>query len=597
MKDIINILPENVANQIAAGEVVQRPSSVVKELLENSIDAKATELKILIKDAGKTLIQIIDNGVGMSKRDVSVCFDRHTTSKISNAKDLFNIKSKGFRGEALASISAISHVNLTSKQSGIELANQIEIHGGKLKSNNSTVSEVGTKISVKNLFFNIPARRNFLKSNNVELRHIINEFIRIALAHPDVKFIFLNNDSELYNLPSSNYKKRIINLFGSKTSEKLVPVSENTEILNIDGYIFKPQFSKKTRGEQFLFVNNRFVKSPYLNHAINSAFEGLIDTKYNPSYFLKLDVSPSSIDINIHPTKTEIKFEDEHSIYAILRASVKHSLGQYNISPILDFERNKSLDIPYNYEKNASSSVGIDINTNYNPFDKKDLSNDYIKLNSFEDKMNSLEFSSETNELKEFDFDNFKSDVAINHPIQLNRKYIINKTKSGLIIINQERAHQRILYERFLTSLTVDNINSQKLLYKIEIEFSKVDIDILRKNKNIFNQFGLDFDLGVEKITINSIPSFIKTENLEESFSNLIFNIKNELPDNSFSESDLISKIMSKTLSIKNGKTLEINEQLYIINSLFACKETMICPFNKKTFAKIQYTDIEKMFK
>ncbi len=597
MKDIINILPENVANQIAAGEVVQRPSSVVKELLENSIDAKATELKILIKDAGKTLIQVIDNGVGMSKRDVSVCFDRHTTSKISNAKDLFNIKSKGFRGEALASISAISHVNLTSKQSGIELANQIEIHGGKLKSNNSTVSEVGTKISVKNLFFNIPARRNFLKSNNVELRHIINEFIRIALAHPEVKFIFLNNDSELYNLPSSNYKKRIINLFGSKTSEKLVPVSENTEILNIDGYIFKPQFSKKTRGEQFLFVNNRFVKSPYLNHAINSAFEGLIDTKYNPSYFLKLDVSPSSIDINIHPTKTEIKFEDEHSIYAILRASVKHSLGQYNISPILDFERNKSLDIPYNYEKNASSSVGIDINTNYNPFDKKDLSNDYIKLNSFEDKMNSLEFSSETNELKEFDFDNFKSDVAINHPIQLNRKYIINKTKSGLIIINQERAHQRILYERFLTSLTVDNINSQKLLHKIEIEFSKVDIDILRKNKNIFNQFGLDFDLGVEKITINAIPSFIKTENLEESFSNLIFNIKNELPDNSFSESDLISKIMSKTLSIKNGKTLEINEQLYIINSLFACKETMICPFNKKTFAKIQYTDIEKMFK
>ena len=597
MKDIINILPENVANQIAAGEVVQRPSSVVKELLENSIDAKATELKILIKDAGKTLIQVIDNGVGMSKRDVSVCFDRHTTSKISNAKDLFNIKSKGFRGEALASISAISHVNLISKQSGIELANQIEIHGGKLKSNNSTVSEVGTKISVKNLFFNIPARRNFLKSNNVELRHIINEFIRIALAHPDVKFIFLNNDSELYNLPSSNYKKRIINLFGSKTSEKLVPVSENTEILNIDGYIFKPQFSKKTRGEQFLFVNNRFVKSPYLNHAINSAFEGLIDTKYNPSYFLKLDVSPSSIDINIHPTKTEIKFEDEHSIYAILRASVKHSLGQYNISPILDFERNKSLDIPYNYEKNASSSIGIDINTNYNPFDKKDLSNDYIKLNSFEDKMNSLEFSSETNELKEFDFDNFKSDVAINHSIQLNRKYIINKTKSGLIIINQERAHQRILYERFLTSLTVDNINSQKLLHKIEIEFSKVDIDILRKNKNIFNQFGLDFDLGVEKITINAIPSFIKTENLEESFSNLIFNIKNELPDNSFSESDLISKIMSKTLSIKNGKTLEINEQLYIINSLFACKETMICPFNKKTFAKIQYTDIEKMFK
>lgn len=597
MKDIINILSENVANQIAAGEVVQRPASVVKELLENSIDAKASEIKILVKEAGKTMIQVIDNGVGMSKRDVSICFDRHTTSKISEAKDLFNIKSKGFRGEALASISAISHVNLISKQTGVELANELEIHGSEIKSNKSTVSEIGTKISVKNLFFNIPARRNFLKSNNVELRHVVTEFIRVALAHPEIKFVFFNDDSEMYNLPVSNFKKRIVNIFGAKTLEKLVPVSENTEILNIYGFVYKPEFSKKTRGEQFFFVNNRFIKSPYLNHAINSAFEGLIDSKYNPSYFLNLEVDPGSIDINIHPTKTEIKFEDEHSIYAILRASVKHSLGQYNISPILDFNRDKSLDIPYDFEKkNNSTSVGIDINTNYNPFGNSESSDKYVKIDSFKDKMDSLEFSSESNDLKEFNYEDFDSDIAVNNPIQLNKKFIVNKTKSGLIIINQERAHQRILYEDFLKSVTLNEVNPQKLLHPIEIDFSKVDIATIKSKKNILNQFGLDFDLKSEKIIIKAMPAFINSENLKELFNNLIFNIQNEVPDNSFSESDLICKIMSKTMSIKNGKSLDLKEQQYIINSLFACKETMISPFSLKTYIKINYSEIENMF-
>tara|TARA_B100000003_G_scaffold179178_1_gene169653 strand:- start:1611 stop:3407 length:1797 start_codon:yes stop_codon:yes gene_type:complete len=598
MKDIINILPENVANQIAAGEVVQRPASVVKELLENSIDAKSTEIKVLVKDAGKTTIQIIDNGIGMSKRDASICFDRHTTSKISNAKDLFNIRTKGFRGEALASIAAISHVNLISKQDGIELASEIEVHGSEIKSRRSCVSEAGTKISVKNIFFNIPARRNFLKSNNVEFRHIVNEFIRVCLAHPEVNFVFYNDDEEIYNLPISNFKKRIINLYGPKTSEKLVPVSEHTEILKIDGFIFKPEFSKKTRGEQFFFVNNRFVKSPYLNHAINSAFEGLIDSKYNPSYFLNLEVNPSTIDINIHPTKTEIKFEDEQSIYSILRASVKHSLGQYSISPVLDFDRDKSLDIPYNFEKTSkSSSIGIDINTNYNPFEKSEKIEKFVKIDSFNKKMESLEFSSQTNELKEFNFDEIKSDSNLNNPIQINKKYILNKTKSGLIIINQERAHQRILYEEFLKSVTLNKTNSQKLLHPIKIEFSKIDLQILNSKKNILNQFGLDFVLKQDKIIINAIPSFMEANKLRESLSDFIFNAQNEIPDDSFSESDLVSKIMSKSMSIKNGKSLQIKEQQYIINSLFACKETMICPFNKRTFVKIDFSEIENMFK
>ena len=369
MKDIIHLLPDNVANQIAAGEVVQRPASVVKELLENSIDAKATEINLIIKNAGKTLIQVVDNGIGMSSNDASICFERHTTSKIKSAKDLFNIRSKGFRGEALASIAAVSHTELITRQSSSDLGKIVRVKGNKIVENKSIVSKIGTSIMVKNLFYNIPARRNFLKSDNVELKHVINEFHRTSIAHPEIKFIFHSNDSELFNLPKSNLRKRIVNIFGVKSNEKLVPVSEETDILKINGFVFKPEYSKKSRGEQFFFVNNRFIKSPYLNHSVNSAFEGLIDVKYNPSYFLFMEVDPKSIDINIHPTKTEIKFDDEHSIYAILRSSIKHSLGQFNIAPILDFNHDKSMELPYSYKnKNEVKGVGIDINENYNPF-------------------------------------------------------------------------------------------------------------------------------------------------------------------------------------------------------------------------------------
>tara|TARA_B100001142_G_scaffold306991_1_gene337249 strand:+ start:1443 stop:3239 length:1797 start_codon:yes stop_codon:yes gene_type:complete len=598
MKDIINILPKNVANQIAAGEVVQRPASVVKELLENSIDAGASEITIQIKDAGKTLIQIIDNGKGMSKKDALLCFERHTTSKISKATDLFNISTKGFRGEALASIAAVSHVSLITKQPGIELGSNIDIQGSEIKSSRSVVSEAGTTISVKNLFFNIPARRNFLKSDNVEFRHIANEFFRVSLSHPEIKFIFINNGSEIYNLTNSSFKKRIINLFGTKTQEKLVPVSEETEILKINGFIFKPEYAKKTRGEQYFFVNNRYIKSPYLNHAINSAFEGLIDLKHNPSYFLNLDVDPSTIDINIHPTKTEIKFEDEHSIYAILRAAVKHSIGQYSISPVLDFERDKSLDIPYNYKKDkTNSSVGIDIDLNYNPFDHYSKKKDYVNLDSFDKKIESLEFSSESNNFSEIDFKELKSNISIESTIQIDKKYIVNKNKSSLIIVNQQRAHQRIIYEKFLQSITLNNYGSQKLLHPVEFDFSPEEISVLNSNKTILNQFGLIFKSKNNQLTISSMPAYVEIDNLKNSIEDLIFNLQNEIPKNSFSESDLISKVMAKSLSIKNGTILDLKEQQYLMNALFACKESMICPFNKKTYVKLEYGQIDNMFK
>ena len=598
MKDIINILPKNVANQIAAGEVVQRPASVVKELLENSIDAGSSQITIHIKDSGKTLIQIIDNGKGMSKKDAILCFERHTTSKISKANDLFNITTKGFRGEALASIAAVSHVNLITKQSGVELGTNIYIQGSEIKTQRSVVSEKGTTISVKNLFFNIPARRNFLKSDNVEFRHITNEFLRVSLSHPEIKFTFINNGVEIYNLTKSTFKKRIINLFGVKTNEKLVPVSEETEILKINGFIFKPEFAKKTRGEQYFFVNNRFIKSPYLNHAINSAFEGLIDVKHNPSYFLNLEVDAATIDINIHPTKTEIKFEDEHSIYAILRAAVKHSIGQYSISPVLDFQRDKSLDIPYNFGKNkGNSSVGIDVDTNYNPFEHPGKNKSFVKIDSFEKEMQSLEFSSDSNNLSKIDFKELTKNISVESTIQIDKKYIINKNKSSLIIVNQQRAHQRILYEKFLQSITLNNYGAQKLLHPIDFDFSTEEISVLNSNKKILNQFGLIFNSGKDQLTITSMPAYVEVENLKDSIDNLIFNLNHEIPDNSFSEADLISKIMAKSLSIKNGTILDVKEQQYIINALFACKESLISPFNKKTYVKIEYSQIDNMFK
>jgi DNA mismatch repair protein MutL len=480
----------------------------------------------------------------------------------------------------------------------VELGTNIYIQGSEIKTQRSVVSEKGTTISVKNLFFNIPARRNFLKSDNVEFRHITNEFLRVSLSHPEIKFTFINNGVEIYNLTKSTFKKRIINLFGVKTNEKLVPVSEETEILKINGFIFKPEFAKKTRGEQYFFVNNRFIKSPYLNHAINSAFEGLIDVKHNPSYFLNLEVDAATIDINIHPTKTEIKFEDEHSIYAILRAAVKHSIGQYSISPVLDFQRDKSLDIPYNFSKNkGNSSVGIDVDTNYNPFEHPGKNKSFVKIDSFEKEMQSLEFSSDSNNLSKIDFKELTKNISVESTIQIDKKYIINKNKSSLIIVNQQRAHQRILYEKFLQSITLNNYGAQKLLHPIDFDFSTEEISVLNSNKKILNQFGLIFNCGKDQLTITSMPAYVEVENLKDSIDNLIFNLNHEIPDNSFSEADLISKIMAKSLSIKNGTILDVKEQQYIINALFACKESLISPFNKKTYVKIEYSQIDNMFK
>ena len=598
MDNLIKLLPEHVANQIAAGEVVQRPSSVVKELLENSIDSGAKKISLLIKESGRTLIQVVDNGCGMSEKDALICFQRHSTSKITSAADLFNLSTKGFRGEALASIAAISHTELITKTKSSEIGTFIRIEGNKIIQNKSIVSNEGSSISVKNLFYNVPARRNFLKSDNVEVRHIINEFHRVALAHPEIHFEFDNNDNQLFSLPISNIRQRIVNIFGSKSNEKLVPVNETTEVLKLSGFIFKPEFSKKSRGEQFFFVNNRFIKSPYLNHAVNSAFEGLINSGYNASYFLFLDVDPKRIDINIHPTKTEIKFDDDHTIYAILRSAIKHSLGQFNISPILDFDRDKNLDIPYKYASMSSTNnIEVEVNHNFNPFDKNQNELNFKDLNQSKDNQQ-LEYSAFQGDLNsQLDLDSNLNHESTSSVFQLKNKYLVNKIKSGLVIINQNRAHQRILYENFLKYITVQGNDSQKLIYPVDVQLSIKEIAIIENFKTQLNNSGFLFDtVNNDTLSFSSLPSSIEKDDLESVIRSLLDNITNEIPDDNFSQTDMISKSLAKSMAIKNGQNLNANEMDFIVNGLFACKEPNISPFNKRTYITLTKEDLDNKF-
>ena len=598
MDNLIKLLPDHVANQIAAGEVVQRPSSVVKELLENSIDSGAKKISLLIKESGRTLIQVVDNGCGMSKKDALICFQRHSTSKITSAADLFNLSTKGFRGEALASIAAISHSELITKTKSCDIGTFIRVEGNKIIQNKSIVSNEGSSISVKNLFYNVPARRNFLKSDNVEVRHIINEFHRVALAHPEIHFEFDNNDNQLFNLPISNIRQRIVNIFGSKSNEKLVPVNETTEVLKLSGFIFKPEFSKKSRGEQFFFVNNRFIKSPYLNHAVNSAFEGLINSGYNASYFLFLDVDPKRIDINIHPTKTEIKFDDDHTIYAILRSAIKHSLGQFNISPILDFDRDKNLDIPYKYASmSTTNNIEVEVNHNFNPFDKNQNELNFKDSNQSKE-YQQLEYSSFQGNINlQLDLEGDLNHESTSNVFQLKNKYLVNKIKSGLVIINQNRAHQRILYENFLKYITVQGNDSQKLMYPVEIQLSIKEIAIIENFKTQLNNSGFLFDtVNNDTLSFSSLPSSIEKNDLESIVRSLLDNITNEIPDNNFSQTDMISKSLAKSMAIKNGQNLNANEMDFIVNGLFACKEPNISPFNKRTYITLTKEDLDNKF-
>ena len=500
MSDIIQLLPDHVANQIAAGEVIQRPSSAVKELLENAIDSGASDIKLIVKDAGRTLIQVIDNGCGMSETDARMCFERHATSKIREANDIHSIRTMGFRGEAMASMAAIAHVELKSKLHDVELGTKITIEGSELISQENCTSNNGTSISIKNLFFNVPARRNFLKSDNVELKHIFDEFYRVALANEDCSFSFYQNDKEVLNLPKSTVKQRVVGIFGAKYNEKLVPVSEKTTLITISGFIGKPEFSKKTRGEQYFFVNNRFIKSPYLHHAVNNAFKDLISDGHHPSYFLFFDIDPKFIDVNIHPTKTEIKFEDEKSIYAIIRSCVKRALGIHNIVPTLDFDKDPAFsNIPKSSNEVRQPTLKVD--SSYNPFQEKEAKDSSytpspkVKTDNWEKLFEDLpvpESQPQQTETinKSWSEDSETTESAI---FQLNNEYIVSSIKSGMMIIHQQRAHERILYEYYLNSQNVEG-QSQQMLFPKTISLNPSDIELVREISDELFNLGFRFD-------------------------------------------------------------------------------------------------------
>jgi DNA mismatch repair protein MutL len=591
MADIITLLPDHVANQIAAGEVIQRPASVVKELLENALDAEATEVQLLINGAGKTLIQVIDNGIGMSPTDLRLSFERHATSKIKSADDLFSIRSKGFRGEALASIAAIAQVEVHSKTAEGETASCIKISGSKIEEQEVSVAPTGTSIAVKNLFFNVPARRNFLKSDKVELRHIIDEFHRVALIHPEVKFSFLQNGSELFDLPAVSFKKRIANVFGNKIEEKLIPVEEMTTVAGIEGFVVKPEFAKKSRGQQFFFVNRRFIKSPFLHHAVSSAFEGLLRDHFHPGYFIYIQVDPKTIDINIHPTKTEIKFEEEQNLYAIIKSMVKHSLGMFQATPVLDFDRDPNLDTPYALQqKIPTEQPPIEVDSSFNPFKSSEGSRLKTTQSSWESLYSGLEIPNDP-----FPLDNSLKMAIEEAPkvFQLLRKFIVTSTRSGLLIIDQQRAHQRVLYEKFLIGVTKRNLLSQQLIFPKEIELSQQQMALFGELEENLNAMGFAVKLKKQKLIITGIPAVCDDKQLGKLFEEILSAINSDHQTESFSQADYMAKMLSKSLSIQSNTVLSTQEQQALLDDFFACKDTLTSPFNRRIFITLDKEELE----
>jgi len=589
----ISLLPDHVANQIAAGEVIQRPASVVKELLENAVDAKAKIIQLVIKNAGKTLVQVIDDGEGMSATDLRLAFERHATSKIKVAEDLFALSTKGFRGEALASIAAIAHIETHTKTSDEEVSHCLKIEGSKVVDQSLSTQPQGTSIAVKSLFYNIPARRNFLKSDQVELRHVIDEFHRVALAHPGIKFLFFNNGSELFDLPASGFKQRIAAVFGSKWESQLVPGEEKTSLAALSGFVVKPSFAKKTRGQQFFFVNDRFIKSPFLHHAVGAAFEGLLRPGFQPGYFLNLHVDPKTIDINIHPTKTEVKFEEEQSLYAILRSAIKHSLGIFQVMPTLDFDQNSALNVPYDFKNKAAVVPPIEVDSNFNPFKTSNPSYSKPKESQWEglySGLNELESQSDSNSQEPL--------IEVSETtrvFQLFSKYIVCPLRTHMLVIDQSRAHQRVLYERFLNDITNKRGLSQQLLFPLEIELNPQQLEQYGHVEGALEMLGFQIVLvGQNKLNIKGAPEFCPTSKIEAVVESLLSDHDEESSLAHFSHADQVAKTMAKTLAIKYGEILEPREQQALLDDFFGCKETTVSPFNRQIFITLEKTEIEQ---
>ncbi len=614
---MITLLPDHVANQIAAGEVVQRPASAVKELMENAIDAQATDVKLILKDSGKTLIQVVDDGMGMNEVDARMCFERHATSKITKADDLFALKTKGFRGEALASIAAIAQVELKTKKEESELGIQLIIEGSEIKSQEICTCPNGSNFTIKNLFFNVPARRNFLKSDRAEYKYILDEFIRIALAHPKVSFSLIHNEKEQYRLPKETLRQRLVSLYGKKYNTRLVPVDEKTDIVNISGFLCKPEFAKKTRGEQFFFVNDRFIKSSYMNHAVTNAMEGLLQGNHHPSYFLFLKIDPSMIDVNIHPTKTEIKFEDERSIYAILRSALKRSLGQYNITPSLDFSLNPDYQVPFSSKEKTIKTPSIQVDPDYNPFEqnqseRKNHLENYSGSNQsilppnrakgehweaifeeIQDDMNAAIPEMENSVTLEAEFE-----VKENrHAFQLKNRFILTQLKSGLLIIDQQRAHEKVLFEQYSKSLQNKRPLSQQLLFPQEVHLTPSDMEVFKEIMEDVESLGFDLTIPNNHcLMVNGVPIETKANQVQNIIESILDSYKNESDVWKLDRQNYMAKKLAQSNAIKSGKTLILEELNQLVDELFACESPFTSIHNKPTSIVIEINELLKRF-
>lgn len=614
MSDIIQLLPDSVANQIAAGEVVQRPASAVKELLENAIDAGANKIKLILKDAGKALIQVIDNGCGMSVTDARMCFERHATSKVRKAEDLFAIRTMGFRGEAMASIAAIAQIEMKTRRYEDEIGTLVEIEGANFVKQEPVATPEGTSICVKNLFFNTPARRNFLKSNPAEMRHIIEEFQRISMANPAITFSLHHDGVEIYRLPAAVLKQRIIHLFGNTYNQRLIPVEEETSIINIKGYIGKPEFAKKTRGEQFFFVNNRFIRDAYLNHAVNKAYQELLPEENFPLYVLFIDIDPAKIDVNVHPTKTEIKYLEEKSIYAIIHSAVKRSLGKFNISPTIDF------DVETGFSGMITPKAPEDIvpptisfNPDFNPFagekstgrtpsygggfDVKTAGNknwgslyDIVKQDTVEQATMGLDGAARQD-------DNFKP--LQKQLMQVHNRYIVSQIKSGLMVIDQQAAHERILYERFLVHLEDRKGASQQSLFPQTVTLSPNDYELAKSLLEDIKSLGFEVrEFGKNTLVIEGIPVDLGSGNINETqlFEHLIEGFKNSQQELKLDKRDALARSMARNSAIKNGVSLGQEEMNTLIEQLFACKTPNFSISGRPVIQTLTLTEIDKKF-
>lgn len=603
MLDIIQILPDSVANQIAAGEVVQRPASVVKELAENAVDAKATQIKVIIKDAGKTLVQVIDNGMGMSDTDARLAFERHATSKIRKADDLFAINTFGFRGEALASIAAIAQVELRTKRSTDEIGTLICINGSEFEKQESVSCESGSIFSVKNLFYNVPARRRFLKTDTVEFRHILDEFHRVALAHPEVALILIHNNSEVYNLPQSLLKQRIINLFGKNLTNEMLSIQVDTTIASIEGFIGKPENARKKSGLQYFFVNQRFMKHPFLYRTLINSYQNLLPPGSIPSFFVYFKTDPKFIDVNIHPTKTEIKFEDEKATAQILAAAIRQTLGKSNMIPSIDFENEPLFDVHPLRKGQAIVEPTININPDFNPFEnndfeKSDFKNTKQNTKGWQDLYKVIEQNNE----KLFDNNNVQKENEKNdfhrQCFNFKGKYILSQVKSGLMIIDQHRAHQRILYDGFNKALSNNKIVTHKLVFPCKLDLNVQDSELLRELLSELIRLGFDIVEQTKNIfVVSGIPASMQESDIKETIEKFVgIYQKVEVLTSDLSNSKIIDSLVESG-TIPYGKYLNTQEMNHIIDNLFATSNPNYSTSGKLIFTILNFDEIEKLFK